>query len=1721
MRNAPSLIKSFVLFGVLFLVHSVFADVGNHTLSSTESLKKAQIYYQKYIFQEEFSKSTSKLERIERQVNAKKSFDSQDWYNARYTLQRVLTDNRSDFQAWFLYIRTLIELQQADTYQNYEEALEGSIINAFGYAQTDIDKAIILWTASNALHQFHDLRQKALTLASLSDIENHINILLSNYPKEFAPYFLDIPQRTDVANACISWTYPLLKTRTFHYEDFISLKPKVKDLGVVAKGNQLCLEGLNFGENYSLTMEKGFPGEHEVTLTQTQNLNIFIPHRKPSIRFRERGYILTNSGPQVVPFVAVNVQDVKIKIIHVPERNIQSVQMNWFTNQFSRWNADYLGEDQGEVVWQGTYRFPNEMDKTAISGLPIDKMIGHRLEPGVYVIQASLSDNSYDNDEFAFQALVISDIGLSTYTGPDGLHTFVRSLNTAKPLANVELILIARNNKELAKLKTESNGHVVFPKEIMNGSGGNTPAYITGALHGKQFTVLNLRNEAFDLSDRGVQGRSHSSSIDGYLYSERGIYRPGETVHFMSLLRDSNSKALTKLPLTLKIIRPDGVIAFETVLQDAGMGAYTFDYPISVQGLTGTWTAAIYIDPKASEISHTTFEVNDFVPPRIEIATNVESKQIAPHESNTIDIQANYYFGSPATHLKVDAESKLTLAEDLFPAWKGYFYGLEEESWTPQRFQHPSTITDAKGQAKLITKIDAEPQTTHVLQLETAISVVEAGGRARTTKAITPFWHQPYIIGITPLFKDRIAANNQEASFHIIALNKNAELLAMSKLRYTLYEEQHDYVWFRSGTHWQYEIVTRDKIVANGELSLEGKQPTLFKQPVKYGQYRLEILDEKNGIASSYRFSAGWFHAQEAPDRPDILEFKIENKSKNHSDFAHLFVKSPFAGELTIIEASTTLRTVYTGKIGKEGFNLDIPIKEMKMKSGSYFIATVFRGSDEKTSQMPGRAIGVAWLENTKAVQTHKIDLSLDAPSVVKSGQSIEVKVKNNQKRKDLRLAVALVDEGTLSLVDYQTPDPFAFYFSQQELSYLIRDSYGLLINPYGARPGSFEVGGGETIATRALTQLPVRAFKVVSLFSGIIDSKGQETITIPFTIPEFSGKLRVMAVAWDETGLGNAQSYITVKDDIDLYLTLPRFLAANDQAEVPLVIKNLNAPLGEYHVDLQGADHQAQNISLDNDKEIRLPLKLSFPDNGIKNLTTTITGPNNFKVTRNWQLSVRSKIQSISKQQYGKIDSKKQLTLDTALLKDFNSDSHAIISIGTVPSFGSDELIDELLQYPYYCLEQTLSRLLASALANKPIQNSELEKGLNQLSSLQKIDGSFSLWSLGGSTEPWLSLYAADVLHIMNEKGLQVPSALTANLSNWIKEIQQRGISQPQDISLIAYAHYLRAKQGHGDLRALRFFVDNNQAAIIERHDRAFIAAAFAYYGDAEMAKTWFDKALIAAYNQQYDAWGFGSDLRNLAILVSLLAEATQNHSLIMQQAMELMDKAKSTPYLSTQEKAWLIRAERALKAVHKPYHVSIADKNYQNSTPFSQSFSSKTLESSIVINNHGDNPVYYALTLAGEPLNIETLPQAGFDITREVYALNGEVADLSTLKSGEQYVVVIKGRRQLKELHHVLVVDLLPAGFEIEKAKLVDNGSSTLSWLPHLSRASRIEGRDDRFVAAFELGDQNDFTTAYLVRAISGGTFTYPATFVEAMYQPQYFKYAKEQQITIATDF
>lgn len=1715
------------VFFIFFLFQS--QALAEELLLNEKRLKAADDYYSHSLLVEA-NTSFSTLEKLEHKVNAKQAIDNKDWYGARYSFARVVSVDPKDFHAWFLLARVFIELKAINTHQNYQEGLDCALTKAYQLAPSELDKAAVLWMAyrfvEDAQYNNQDLRKAALTLRDVTQIEARIQDLLAQYPTVFSPYYIDIPQRTDIGSACISWTYPLVKNRAFQYEDYVNLTPKVKDLAVIARGNKLCLEGLQFGNNYQLSFKKGFAGEG-VKLEKEESLKFYVPHRKPTIRFRERGYILPAHGPQMIPFVAVNVDKVELKIVHIPERNIPSVQANWFSNQVPIWAMGQLKEEYGEVVWQGIYHSKGEMDKTAISGLPIDEILGKKLQPGVYVIEARVNEKSYEQDEFATQALVISDIGLSTYKGKDGLHVYARSLHLAKPLAGVEVSLIARNNRELAKAKTTVNGLVSFDKAILNGQGGNVPAFLTASFKGQQFTVLNLRNEAFDLASHGAAGRAFQGAIEGYLTSERGIYRPGETVHFVSLLRDDKGQAATKLPLTLRLYRPDGVLAHETLLEDKGIGGYAFDFQLSGTSQTGTWMASIFVDPKGAEIGHSAFEIQDFVPPQIEVKTSSHQEKMVPHENNTVSVSAQYFFGSSGANLTVEAESNLVKRDKPIPGWETYHFGLEEEQWSPQKFKQVKTHTDEKGQANITTLVDRVPQTSHLLQLETTVTVFEMGGRAQTAKEITPFWHQPYAIGISPRFKEGVVPFHTKAVFDVIALTSEGKLQSLPSLRYTLFTEEHDYIWFRSGGDWQYEIVVRDKAVANGVLTLAENRPTSLTLPVDTGRYRLEVLDEKAGIVSSIRFCAGWHQTQEAPDRPDLLEIK---STPIESGKAKVNVNSPFEGELFLAVAGDNFKPLETRRIKKGTSTVELSLKGIDISPQSYLLATVFRPGDPKNAQMPSRAMGVAWLQDEKSTIASKIDFKIKTPQAIKSNQPLQVEVEIPSKAgTPLNMAVAVVDEAILSLVGYKTPDPFAHFFGQKQLPYEVRDSYGLLINPYGTRPGSFEVGG-DSFSSRALAELSARPYKIISLFSGVIDATGQKTIQVPFELPEFSGKLRVMVIMWDKTSVGSNQAHVIVRDEIDMYLALPRFLAPGDVATIPLILRNVDAKEETYQVSLEAnGKTQRQTIHLKKDQERKIPFKQTFSDPGVKKIQVKLKGDKGFTLSRSFDITSRQKTQSLSLAHYGILEPGQHLILDNALLSNFEpKNSRVVLTLGGVPELGRQELIQELQTYPYHCLEQTTSRLLANAydLTNKTCskETDDCAKafipGFNQLSALQKFDGSFALWSTNAGTEPWLSLYVADVLNIIEQKEIAVPLAMTTSLHQWIREIQQRGIHHVSDISLVAYAHYLTAKQGKETLRELQFFADNHEKHIVLRQDCAFIAAAFAHFGEASLASKWFDKAIQNNTTGDNERRMFGSVLRDKALLVALMGETTINHPKLNQLAHELVACARDVKYFSTQEKAWLIRASEALTQHQKNYEVVLNDKTYQKETTLKEHFKAGDLKNPKRLTNQGKSPLYYTLRVVGEPIDTTLVPQKGFEIKREIYQLNGESATLSGLKSGERYVVVIKGKRLQDTLHHVMVVDLLPAGFEIETAKLSDSVlEQYFPWLGKLTQASRIEGRDDRFVAAFD-SQKTDFTAAYVVRAVTKGQFTYPAVYVESMYQPEQFKYGSQERIEITQE-
>jgi uncharacterized protein YfaS (alpha-2-macroglobulin family) len=1677
--------------------------------------------------------AVSKYDLLKRQIKASNEYYAGDYAAVVFDLEPVLKDNPKDLSAWIMLVDAGGRKELAED-ESFKKNATLSAINAYKVAADPLDKAVVLQMLARLDENFQAAFKAELTKFTQKQIDERFQILTTDYPKIFNVYDVEVPEKSDVGSACFSFTKPLLKLKSFRYEDYISISPQVKDFSVVAKGSRLCVSGLAFGSSYNITLKKGLAGEGNYKLSEDQTLNLLIKHRKPSIMFRERGYILPAKGPQLLPLKAINVPSVKIKVLKISAQNMpHMISQGYFLNQMISWNVEQLKNDSAELVAEGTFDCNGNIDETLLRGLPLDKILGEKLEAGVYVVQAQVSDkNNYAENESATQWVVVSDIGLSTYSGPDGLHVTSRSLETAQELAEIELNVIARNGRSLGTATTDKNGYAHFDEKMLAGKDSNAPIFIQATNKGKDFTFIAFNKEGFDFSDRGVKGRTPAKKADAYIYTERGIYRPGEKVNITALLRDQTGKALPQVPLTFRVFRPDNVEVFTEVTQDAAAGAHTFVLDTQANSYSGEWSVAAYLDPKGLEIGRTTFRIADFVPPRIDVKIEIKQKVVHALETLQSDVSARYFYGPWAAGLKAEGLVELVEEKQPFEKWKDYQFGLEEESWTPRKFKAESTTTNEKGQTSLSSIINVKPDTTKVLSAKSIATVFETGGRGRSVTQKTLFWHQPYAIGVLPNFHDKTSPGNGDATFNLIAVDETGALKKAAGLKYTLYEETHGFTWFRSGGNWNYEVAIEDRSIATGNLDLKEDQPTAFKIPVQFGHYRLEIMDEKTGVATSYRFHAGWGGTSDLPDRPDMIEMSLDKASYKPGEKATLSMVSPFDGELVIVALDeTSFHQVYRGKATQKGTRIDIPLSaELLQKSGTYLMATIYRAGDVKSEKISGRAIGLIWTDAKSSMP--KIELSLKTPTVIQPEKAFEARVCFAKAQKNPHVTISVVDEAILQLTEFKTPDPFNYIFDQTKLAFTIRDSYGQLINPYGARPGDFKVGG-DGLQQNALKKLAARTYKTVSLYSGIIseftESKEEgcaQSAKVSFNLPDFSGQVRVMAVAWNEEATGSTEATVVVREPLETYIALPRFLAPDDQTTLIVDAQNLTEAEGTFKVTLKTEGEVAlvkefsQTLTLAKDQMVHLPVDIKAKGAGVGKLTMHIEGPQGLVLDKHWEIAVRSPVFEVTQKSNGILKPGEALTLDESKLAQFRPGTGQMdLSIGSYPTFGAERLRKELKGYPYACLEQLTSRLVAEMYAPQETRDApKIVDLISGLVSLQHFDGPFALWAADGPSEPLLSLYALELLNKAQAEKIEISQATINRSMDWLKEKIRQNSGDTYELSVKAYAHYILAKQGQGTLGALKYFADNSQDQLVNRDDLVFVAAAFALYGDAQSAKIWFDKAIAAqesktAKRNFYQTW-----ISDTAILVSLLAETVQNHPKLMDLSLQLADMATKPQYLSTFEKSWLVRASTGLSAIDIPFQITINEEKVEASKALNRSFTPEILKGKVAVKNQGQAPLNYALNAIGQPLDISKLPHKGFKIARELYDLKGNPIAGTEVKSGDLLVVVLKGELSEANTHEVMVLDMLPAGFEIETVKFDENYlKENLEWLENLTQLSRVEKRDDRFVAAFRMTKPGKFLMTYFVRALNPGTYNYPAAVVESMYRPDFTARTAEGKLTI----
>ncbi len=1012
---------------------------------------------------------------------------------------------------------------------------------------------------------------------------------------------------------CFQFTDQLSTRKGVRFDDYLRIEPPTK-LSLEARENTLCLRGVTHGAGYTVTLRQGLPGEDGVDLKADEVQPVRVPDRPAMAAFRGSAFILPRGGPDGLPLATVNTDKVSLSVYRITDRAlVPGMADGRLFNPLTANSAEVLADRTGELVWSGTLDVKGERNRDTLSAVPLRKAVGEEPKPGLYAVTARPADAEPADpwEDLATQWVLVSDIGLTSLRGADGLTVFARSYGTAKPLAGVEVALVARNNSEIARATTDALGRARFAPGLMK-SGGNTPDMVMAYLGG-DFAMQDLTGAAFDLSDRGVGGRTAPGPMDAFVYTDRGVYRQGETVNLSILLRDDKTDAVENFPLTVKVLRPSGTEYFSGPLTAQAAGGVFLPLTLSRTAPIGGWQVLVYGDPKRDPIGRGAFQVEDFVPIKLALDVTAGGPILVPGKPFEVVANGRFLYGPPAAGLNGTADVTLQPDPAPYPAYKDFRFGRVQDSFNSKFIELEFPTTDAQGQSRVPVELKDVPDTSRPLQARITVTLSEPGGRPVRKSVTVPVRPKSHALGLRPQFSEGRVGEGQEAGFDLVALAPDGTPIATPGLSWELFEERVVYQWYRQNGRYSYNATTRNIPLTSGTVAVAADKPAVLALGKRdFGRYRIEVTDRAAGVATSYRFASGWAGSDDTGDTPDKLEMAADKPAYRPGETARIHITPPFAGEVLLTVATDRLFDVRTLSVPADGATVEIPV-DAAWGPGAYVTATAYRPPVKGRDRQPVRALGVAWVGVDPSVRT--LDVALDAPATIRPRGPLEVAVKvapagGAGLEDDTYVTLAAVDEGILRLTDFVSPQPGKHFFGKRTLGLDIRDDYGHLIDALDGPFGALRQGGDSSGVG-----LPVVPFTVVSLFKGPVKVGADGVARIAFDVPDFNGELRLMAVAYSRNRVGSAASAVTVRDPLVAEAILPRFLAPGDDSRVTLSLHNVEAAAGTYAVTVEARDAvSVQNGALSvplqkgERKTLVVPLKGLFA--GIGRVALSVTGP-------------------------------------------------------------------------------------------------------------------------------------------------------------------------------------------------------------------------------------------------------------------------------------------------------------------------------------------------------------------------------------------------------------------------------------------------------------------------------------------------------------------------------
>lgn len=1727
--------------------------------------------------------------------------------NTEYTVTANLTEwfdasgrDRS-FSFGFKTLPTALRasLESLDVNRNNEEAYDAAVviftpdIESQGDVESLItlsEKAAVEWEHNQDGKQ-HTLRITGIPAkgkARKLDIKTGSNklgvaretLLSINIPgvKEFAVYDVSyVPE----PEKYIEVTFNELLDDTQNMHGLAYIRNNSSET-VTVEGNKLRLypDADKAGE-LTVVLTNAIRSKKGRRLTEDLTYQIEVKALLPDVQFTGNGVVMPISGRLTVPFQAVYLRGVTVRVIRILEDNtgafLQSNQLDgnsqlmrvgrpvarktiFFDEQggdLSHWNTYAI--DLSEIMEPepgAIYRVELSFGKD-LSAYPCDDLEQKTMEQilandeikfreelssfdegGFYYYFNEYDDwnnynyrernnpcsNSYYNGRTVGRNVLATNLGLIATEGEDGeITVLVHNILDTKPEKGVTVTAYNYQHQQIGSALTNDRGQAKIPYET------GRPYYLAATL-GQQRSYLRIdHGSALSLSSFDVSGEVVQKGLKGFIYGERGVWRPGDVIHLGFMLNDRAKTIPGNHPVIMELFTPLGQLYARKTQTNNELGLYTFDFPTEDDAPTGVWHVK-------AQVGGVTFSksvrVEAIKPNRLKIEFDETGRTLQRNKPTVLSMHTEWLQGATARNLKYEIETTFTQAETTFPKFIGYVFDDPSKNFPGNDPVTISGTTDEKGDADITLRFDTGDDAPGMLTANIIARVFEESGDFSFDAMKMPFSPYTHYAGLRSPQKDKAQLNTGIShTFEVATANSAGEPAADRSVEVTIYKVQWYWWWNSANDRYLANYIANSynepvrKFTARTNTQGKASFDLNFSNE-EWGTYFIQVKDGVSGHSAGVMAYFDWpsiYGRRDTENGDAATTINIKTDKDTYTPGENMRITFPSAaGSRAVVSVENGTRVLSTSEYECKDKEMTVTIKATgEMQPNAYIYVSLLQPYGATANDLPIRMYGVVPVTVTSPGS--RLDPVIKVADEIRPESKYEITVSENKGR-EMAYSLAIVDEGLLDITRFKTPDPWKAFNAREALGVSTWDMYNYVIGAYGGRIEQvFSIGGDDALdgGQKAI----VNRFAPVVVFDGPFRLKKGEKKTHKLEMPNYNGRVRVMVVAGNGEAYGNADKSVLVRKPLMLLGTLPRVIGTNEEMAVPATVFAMKDGLGDVSVSIGVSDNmeivgertQVVNFSKTGDKQAKFRIRVKdMPGTGRVTITASAKGETAEYATDIEIRSVRrpqTKFQAITLQpdeewkgnvEMPGADGTNSLTLETSNIQPLNLSSR----------------LGYLLGYPHGCIEQITSKafpqLYVKEFASLTGQQEEstqnaVKEVIRRLRSYQNTDGLFAYWPGSSSYYDWASVYATHFILEAEAKGYLIPEALKRDAlaglkrsaRNWKAEKSAYLRSEQMTQAYRLYVLTLARSAEMGAMNRLRESESDDMA-------RWLLAAAYANAGRADATRELTVKTTGTGeqYRNGYDLT-FGSDDRDKAIkLITLTLLGNASEAAVL--ANELSEALASDSWMSTQTTAFSLVALSQYMAKYKPadkmeFTYSGAGKNNKIST--AKNVWSEVLtenapsKAALEIKNTGKSVLFARIISEGTPdQGEEDAYENGVKITVAYKDANGRPVDVATLEQGENFTASVTVKNPSARAYNNLILSqIFPAGWEIKNTRFLNDGASSTT----SAGISYQDIRDDRVYSYIDhLPSGRETTVNINLTAIYSGEFYLPPVYCEAMY-------------------